>query len=433
LDDTGSGSLRNAIACGNAQIIFAPALQGTIRLTSGELLIDKSLSITGPTSSSVSISGNGSRVLHVTSGTVSLANLTIRNGFAEGYFGGLVAPGGDGTGGGILNEATAALTLTACTLTGNAATGGDGGISFYQGVPAGAGGDGKGGAVFNRGTLHLINCTLSGNSAAGGTGGWVVDFSAKGGNGGNGDGGGLFNQSTLTLTHCTFSSNSVTGGSGGAGNPYGNNGSGNGGGLYHSQGSTMVSNCIIAGNSAVSTGPDIAGTFHSGGYNLIGRTDGSSGFVNGVNQDQAGTSASPTNAMLGPLQDNGGPTFTHALLTGSPAIDQGNALELASDQRGRLRTYNFAGVANASGGDGSDIGAFELQVNQPVLSIAWSANNVVLSWSASDTGYTLEAKTNLDPAVTWSTVSGTPAVVAGQFTVTNGPAAGIKFYRLRNP
>ena len=70
--------------------------------------------------------------------------------------------------------------------------------------------------------------------------------------------------------------------------------------------------------------------------------------------------------MLGPLQDNGGPTFTHALLSGSPAIDQGKNLSgAASDQRGFSRLVDFPAIANATGGDGSDIGAFEFQNRPP--------------------------------------------------------------------
>ena len=106
--------------------------------------------------------------------------------------------------------------------------------------------------------------------------------------------------------------------------------------------------------------PDVAGDFTTQGYNFIGVADGSSGFVNGLNGDRIGSSATPLNPLLGQLQDNGGPTFTHALLPGSPAIDQGNSLGLNRDQRGRRRPIDLASVLNAPGGDGSDIGAYEL-------------------------------------------------------------------------
>ena len=75
-----------------------------------------------------------------------------------------------------------------------------------------------------------------------------------------------------------------------------------------------------------------------------------------------------TDPMLGPLQDNGGPTFTHALLTGSPAIDAGkNFTAGTTDQRGSgfVRTFDNASIANANGGDGTDIGAYEVQIVTP--------------------------------------------------------------------
>ena len=71
-----------------------------------------------------------------------------------------------------------------------------------------------------------------------------------------------------------------------------------------------------------------------------------------------------TDPMLGPLQDNGGPTFTHALLTGSPAIDAGKNFAIGTtDQRGPdfVRAFDDPSIANANGGDGTDIGAFEVQ------------------------------------------------------------------------
>ena len=94
-----------------------------------------------------------------------------------------------------------------------------------------------------------------------------------------------------------------------------------------------VSNSIIAGNT---TNLAANATITDKGFNLVGG-----------------------DPKLGPLQDNGGPTLTLALQSGSPAIDAGNT-PLTTDQRGRVRPFDFAGVANAAGGNGSDIGAFEL-------------------------------------------------------------------------
>ena len=79
--------------------------------------------------------------------------------------------------------------------------------------------------------------------------------------------------------------------------------------------------------------------------------------------DQIGDPGSPIHLLLGPLQDNGGPTFTHALLLGSPAIDQGTGNGLTADQRGEgfPRTFDVPRMRNARGGDGTDAGAFELR------------------------------------------------------------------------
>src|SRR5439155_24706769 len=103
------------------------------------------------------------------------------------------------------------------------------------------------------------------------------------------------------------------------------------------------------------TGPDVSGSCTSQGHNLIGQTDGSSGFTNAFNDDLTGTTASPLNPMLVPLTNNGGTTFTLAPLSGSPALDAGDdallvpPFNLMTDQRGLPR----------KSGAHVDIGAFE--------------------------------------------------------------------------
>jgi hypothetical protein len=86
---------------------------------------------------------------------------------------------------------------------------------------------------------------------------------------------------------------------------------------------TLV-NTIVAGNTGPTAahGPDVSGTFTSGGHNLIGIVDGSTGFT--IGQDLTGTATTPLNALLGTLVSNGGPTQTLAPLTGSPAIAHGD-------------------------------------------------------------------------------------------------------------
>ncbi len=82
-----------------------------------------------------------------------------------------------------------------------------------------------------------------------------------------------------------------------------------------------------------------------------------------------GTTAAPLQAQLAALTNNGGPTDTMALLTSSPAIDQGSGFSLMTDQRGLGRTRDLPQIANAFGADGTDIGAFELSAGVPVSSI----------------------------------------------------------------
>src|SRR5207248_5074984 len=97
-----------------------------------------------------------------------------------------------------------------------------------------------------------------------------------------------------------------------------------------------------------------------------GNFDGASSF-NLVGTDTTGDFTDPSNQVgvnnpgLAPLADNGGPTQTHALLSSSPALDKGKSFSLTTDQRGagHPRTIDVPTIANATGGDGTDIGAYE--------------------------------------------------------------------------
>ena len=252
--------------------------------------------------------------------------------------------------------------LTDCTVSGNSASG-----STVPNYPSQGGGVYTG---YSGTTTTLTNCTVSGNS----TGGY---------------GGGLYNIYTnATLTNCTVSGNSALAG----------------GGLFDGRGTTTenLGNTIVAGNTASTASPDVDGTVASQGNNLIGATDGSSGWVS---SDLTGTVAAPLDAVLAPLGNYGGPTQTMALLPGSPAIDAGNNSLIPSgvtrDQRGYTRIYHFA----------VDIGAFELL--PPPLSIAVSPKSATLAKGL--TGQftamgTFAAGENLDitSSVTWA--SATPSV-----------------------
>src|SRR5262249_41752454 len=130
-----------------------------------------------------------------------------------------------------------------------------------------------------------------------------------------------------------------------------------GGGIYNNHAAVILHNTIVETNFHMGLpifADDLQGSSvdSSSDFNLIG-TGGSGGLINGVNGNQVG-GADP---KLGPLAGNGGPTQTHTLLAGSPAIDKGNNAQVAAgvttDQRGATFTRTFKTIV--------DIGAFEVQ------------------------------------------------------------------------
>ena len=274
--------------------------------------------------------------------------------------------GRGGSGGGVWNRGT--LVMSACTLSGNrSGNGGEGGPwSIYGTYPGGAGG--VGGAVCNLGLLTVTNCTFAGNLCGDGGRGGEAAFSAyAGANGGKGgSGGAIWNQDSLTLCSATICGNAAgVGGEGGDGypdqglplpsipstSPGARGADGDGGGIFVAGDASKVLNTLLANNTASGSGADVAGSLTSLGHNLIGSTNGSSGF--GAAGDMLNV-----DPQIGPLAANGGPTLTCALLPGSPAIDAGTAVGgLPTDQRGIPRPYDVPTIGNAV--DGSDIGAYE--------------------------------------------------------------------------
>ena len=205
-----------------------------------------------------------------------------------------------------------------------------------------------GGAIDNdKGVLSLNNCTVANNVAG-------ITFTPSFTKGlGVCSGGGIYSLGELSITSCTITGNSVS-----TTAPVGVTTIVEGGGVCIDPSSpdpARLLNTIISGNSSTMLGPDVFGTFTSLGHNLIGKTDGSSGWVN---SDLVGTSANPLDAMLGPLQDNGGPTQTMALLPGSPAIHTGDpSLAGTLDQRGVPRTGGVNIGAYQASASAFDVGA----------------------------------------------------------------------------
>ncbi len=331
-NDSGPGSLRQALAdAHDGDTVEATGISGVIRLTTGELLVDKSVTINGAGADVLAVDGNAtSSVFQIGSGkTVTISDLTIRNG--EGNFGG-----------GILNGGGATLTITDSTLSGNIG--------------------GFGGGIFNTGTLAIVNCTVSGNAAS--------------------EGAGIYNGATSTITNSTLSGNAAPGAGGGcvnlgtlqiANSTLSDNSSGLGGGVFNI-GTLQIGNTILNTGDSGANISNSGGRVTSLGYNLS--SDDGGGFLTGPG-DQINT-----DPMLGPLQDNGGPTFTHALLPASPAIDTGDPNFTPPpffDQRGP----GFDRVVNGR----IDIGSFEVQTQTVAIQLQASGrkvggiNTVRLTWS----------------------------------------------------
>src|SRR5436305_4537931 len=207
---------------------------------------------------------------------------------------------------------------------------------------------GNGGAILvNHATLNLINCTISGSQAANGAAIYAT----------NGATVNIVN-STISGNTATTSAGAVLADGGSVVNIKNSTITANGGGAVKNAGGTIsLRNSIVAGNSGTAA-PNVDGAITSQGYNVVGPLGTAS--VTAATADQLGVS--DASVSLGPLQDNGGPTPTHALLAGSVAIDKGNSSGESTDQRGLPRPCDDAAVANAAGGDGADVGAVEGQV-----------------------------------------------------------------------
>jgi hypothetical protein len=241
--------------------------------------------------------------------------------------------------------------------------------------------------------MSLTTCTIANNSANGSS---------------NDSGGGLHNDGMIQVFNCTIAGNQAD----------------YGGGF---DGSITAGNTILAGNTATTAGPDGSGTFNSLDYDLIQTFSGLSvvGTTTHVIIGQ--------NPLLGPLTENGGPTFTMALLSGSPAIDQGKSFGVATDQRGLPRPYDLPSITNAGGGDGSDIGAFEF-LPTPQLNIQrGNGNNVVLYWTADAASFRLISAPTLSPAIYWSNVASARVTTGNQIYTTNSTAGANQFYQLVFP
>ncbi len=399
-------------------IQFAPALNGqTIGVSSAELVIDKNVIISGPGPNQLTVERSTAtgtpkfRIFHVLPGHVVLiAGLRISGGnLFETDAGGGVRndqsaltlnncavvnsavgnsfSGMQGIGGGVYND-NGTLEINDSSISGNFAVALCGGVYNTPGgtlrirdsVVSGNGVRvqfmnppqfvGRCGGIFNDGTAEVTNCTIDHNTG-GQDGGGIenrgslsIADSTIDHNTVIGVGGGIYSRGPLTIANSTISSNTAN-----------FKGLGNGGGIDSEGTSLSITNSTFSGNTVAGSfgrgsaifivggtvqlqdtilnasgmGGSIhneSGTVTSHGYNLS--SDDGGGFLTATG-DQINT-----NPMLGPLQNNGGPTFTHALLTGSPAINTGDPNFISPplyDQRG-------PGYPRVVGGR-IDIGSFE--------------------------------------------------------------------------
>ena len=351
LADGGPGSLRQAVLDANANagtddIQFTGAgAAGSITLTTGQLELSDPVTITGPGAAALAVSGNDqSRVFRVnTGGAVTISGLTLTRGNAD-------------SGGAIRLEAGGTLTLTAAAVTASHGQAG-GGINAGPGSDltvrdttiAGNSATFEGGGVWaDTATVLVENCTVSGNESQFSFGGgfylanWshTVRNTTVSGNRAFFYGGGVFTTAGDTLVqNCTVVGNL-------SGPAYG------GGGLYLYGGASLdarltVQSTIAAGNAGGDVTNNITNYFYPSILNLDHSLVGT--YPDGLNGTDT-ANLFGVDPQLGPLSDNGGPTWTHPLAPTSPALGAGsNPAGLATDQRGEPRVQNGA----------PDIGAVE--------------------------------------------------------------------------
>ena len=470
-NDSDTGSLRQALADASNGDTINFSVTGTITLTTGQLGVSSSVTISGPGTNQLTVQRSTDlgtpdfRIFYISSGkTVTISGLTIIYGQPSGSF-------PNDSGGGIYND-HATLTVGNCTLTGNSATWGGGIYNFGENngsaaltvsnsIVSGNSSGNSGGGIYNDGenhgsaTLVISNSMLSSNSAAGtGAGGGIYNDGLFAGNAAltvnnstlNSNsapyGAGIYNTAfpappsdpgsvTVAISNSTLSSNSATTSGGGIYNSSesispvtvtisnstlsGNSASVSGGGIYNEavdhvaigpgSATLTISNSTLSSNSASTSGGGIynhvlggtarvtitnstlsgnsASSFGGGIHNFgeifgdatvtIGETilnagasganiDNFSGAVTSLGYNLSSDDASAvlnatgdqnsTSPLLGPLQNNGGPTFTHLPLSNSPAIDAGDP-NMLTDQRGP----GFLRLVN----NRIDIGAVEVQ------------------------------------------------------------------------
>jgi CSLREA domain-containing protein len=482
--NNGITTLREAIKLANAAAgddtitfggVFTDNTPDLITLTSGQLTITDDITILGTGASKLTVSGNNAFRVFEISGVATGATidgLAIANGGIKINLNSILSLTGSSVSGnteesGISNNGITSLTGSnifgntkggiynggILSLTNSSVYSNTGGSGIFNDGSAGNTGTLKlinssvsdnttnlrGGGIYNQGgAINLTNTTISGNTANSGGGIFngvdspyggglaTVINSTVSGNTALENGGGIYNSenyggnNSFTLINATITNNTADSDG---------DGSGNGGGIFNTSNGGVytrlnISNTIIAGNFDNSTSVDIhpdvdAGVIDSGN-NLIGDNTGSAGFTT---SSLVGTSASPIDPKLTLLQNNGGSTFTHALLADSLAINAGNnaliPAGVTTDQRGAGFDRIFNGAV--------DIGAYEVQpsITPPPV----NTDTVVTNTNDSGAGSLRQAILNANATAGADTITfagvftdATPDIItlaSGKLTITD--------------
>jgi hypothetical protein len=326
-NDNGAGSLRRAIADATQgdTIDFALPSGSVITLTSGELVIDKSLIISGPGSYALAVSGGRtSRVLRVDAGaTVRVAGLTLRDGSVSVA----LCPTGDCRGGGVLNSGD--LTLANCVVSNNNVA-----ANTVGSLPAA--GSAFGGGVENLGRLTMNDCVVTRNGVGGGSG-VISDFPV------NGFGGGIDNAGELTLTRSVVSDNTASG------SPTLSSSDGFGGGVNNRAGGMLnATDSAVSFNTALggTTSRGTPGSAFGGGL----RNEGAATLVNCKVFNNTARSRAGLNSAGGGGTARGGGVENSGALTLTNCRVEANV----------VRSSDFSGGRADGGGINSTAGTFTL-------------------------------------------------------------------------